>query len=55
MRLPQNRINYYGEVLVGTVVFVKTYDGEFCSLSEAEGEDLRTTFGSLYYKGNFLK
>ena len=45
MGLPQNRINYYGDVLVGTVVIVKTCEGEFCSLSEAEAEDLRKMFG----------
>lgn len=45
MGLPPNRINYYGDVLAGTVVIVKTCEGEFCSLSEAEAEDLRQMFG----------
>lgn len=45
MGLPKNRINYYGDVLVGTVVIVKTCEGEFYSLSEAEAEDLRKMFG----------
>ena len=42
--LPQNRINYYGDVLVGTVVIIKTCEGEFCSLTEAEAEDLLKMF-----------
>lgn len=45
MGLPQNRINYHGDILVGTVVIVKTCGGEFCSLTEAEAEDLRKMFG----------
>lgn len=45
MGLPQNRINYYGDVLVGTVVIVKTREGEFCSLTEVEAEDLRKMLG----------
>lgn len=43
--LPVNRINYHGDILVGTVVIVKTCEGEFCSLSEAEAEDLMQMFG----------
>ena len=45
MGLPQNRIDYYGDVLVGTVVIIKTCEGEFCSLAEDEAEDLRKMFG----------
>jgi hypothetical protein len=43
--LPPNRISYYGDVLVGTVVIIKTCEGEFCSLSEAEAEELKKMFG----------
>jgi|GEM_PF-4092654 len=35
----------YDDVLVGTVVIVKTCEEEFCSLTEAEAEDLRKMFG----------
>lgn len=42
--LPPNRIDYHGDILVGTVVIVKTCEGEFCSLTEAEAEDLRKLF-----------
>ena len=45
MGLPPNRINYYGDILVGTVVIVKTCEGEFCSLAEDEAERLRMMFG----------
>ena len=39
--LPQNGIIYYGDALVGTVVIVKSGDGDFCSLTEAEAEEYR--------------
>lgn len=45
MGLPPNRINYYGDALVGTVVIVKTRGEEFSSLTELEAEDLRKMFG----------
>ena len=45
MGLPQNRINYYGDILVGTVVIVKTCEEVFCSLAVDEAERLRMMFG----------
>lgn len=44
MGLPPNRVRYCGDILVGTVVVVKTCGEEFCSLTEAEAEDFRGRF-----------
>lgn len=45
MELPLNRINYYGDVFVSTVVIEEIYERKFCSLTEVEAKNLVKMFG----------